>query len=142
MLQLLLLFGGGRRVYEAGSLDSHFSPRSRRPQRDLELHIPCSLNFASGNPRFYFLLFFFYLWDMRRWTSINAGKISSKYSKPQTGMCHRQRLLLLKCCKVYKHAKKEPQYLVFSFTTTVGKSTKTIPYINLGFETWWFRVFG
>lgn len=29
---------------------------------------------------------------------------------------------------------------IFSFTTAVGKSTKTVPYINPGFETWWFRV--
>lgn len=53
-----------------------------------------------------FFSFVLYSWGMRRWTSTNADTLSAIYGEPQTGRCHRQILLLLKCYSFYKHAKQ------------------------------------
>lgn len=58
------------------------------------------------DPSFFILLFFPYSWGIKRWTSTNTDMLSAIYGKPQTGRCHRQILLLLKCCSFYKHAKQ------------------------------------
>lgn len=144
LLLLLLLGVAGELISKQVVWTPYCIPGSGRPSRGIISRTSCTwrilrgcLNFTSRSPRFFSPVLPIFLGCEKRWT--NTDTISSKYDKPQTGRCHSSF-----CCfwnvAVYKHAMQKVQYLVLSFTTTVGKSTETIPFTNPGFETWWFRI--